>query len=53
VEALVSEVLNLLPLPKVIWLQLGVRDDKAAKIAEAAGIKMVMNRCPAIELSPH
>jgi uncharacterized protein len=53
VEALVSEVLNLLPLPKVIWLQLGVRDDKAAQIAEAAGIKLVMNRCPAIELSPH
>ena len=34
---------------KVIWMQLGVRDDVAAARAEKAGIKVVMNRCPAIE----
>jgi hypothetical protein len=36
-------------LPKVIWMQLGVRNDAAAAKAEAAGVKMVMNRCPKIE----
>ena len=35
--------------PKVIWMQLGVRNDEAARRAEAAGIKVVMNRCPKIE----
>ena len=35
---------------KVIWMQLGVRNDTAAAEAEAAGFKVVMNRCPAIEL---
>jgi len=35
---------------KVVWMQLGVRDDRAAARAEAAGIRVVMNRCPAIEL---
>ena len=34
---------------KVVWMQLGVRDDAAAARAEKAGIKVVMNRCPAIE----
>jgi predicted CoA-binding protein len=34
---------------KVVWMQLGVRDDKAAARAEKAGLKVVMNRCPAIE----
>ncbi|WP_339632185.1 CoA-binding protein [uncultured Sneathiella sp.] len=34
---------------KVIWMQLGVRHDEAAKTAEAAGLKVVMNRCPKIE----
>lgn len=53
VEALVEEALKLSPLPKVIWMQLGVRNDDAALRAETAGIKIVMNRCPAIELSPH
>ena len=36
---------------KVLWAQLGVRDDEAARLAEAAGLKVVMNRCPKIELS--
>ena len=35
---------------KVIWMQLGVRNDGAARLAEAAGLKVVMNRCPKIEL---
>jgi len=34
---------------KVLWMQLGVRDDKAAAKAEAAGLKVVMDRCPKIE----
>ncbi|MFD2262426.1 CoA-binding protein [Lacibacterium aquatile] len=38
---------------KVVWMQLGVRNDEAAAKAEAAGIKVVMNRCPKIEYSRH
>ncbi len=34
---------------KVLWMQLGVRHDEAAAKAEAAGLKVVMNRCPKIE----
>ncbi len=45
----VEEALTLSPLPKVIWMQLGARDDAAAAKAEAAGMKVVMNRCPKIE----
>ena len=35
---------------KVVWMQLGVRDDNAAARAEAQGLQVVMNRCPAIEI---
>src|SRR5271169_5863832 len=49
VMAVVDEALKLSPLPKVIWMQLGARDDQAAAKAEAAGLKVVMNRCPKIE----
>ena len=49
VPAIVEEALALSPLPKVIWMQLTVRHDEAAARAEAAGIKVVMNRCPKIE----
>jgi hypothetical protein len=35
---------------KIVWMQLDVRDDTAATKAEAAGIDVVMNRCPAIEM---
>ena len=35
---------------KVLWGQIGVRDKDAARLAEEAGMKVVMNRCPKIEL---
>ena len=47
--AIVTEALALKPRPHVIWMQLGVRNDDAAALAEAAGLKVVMNRCPKIE----
>lgn len=34
---------------KTIWMQLSVRNDMAAAEAEAAGLRVVMNRCPKIE----
>ena len=46
---IVDEALALDPLPKVIWMQLGVRNDAAAAKAVAAGLTVVMNRCPKIE----
>src|ERR671927_130218 len=46
---IVAEALALKPRPQVIWMQLGVRNDEAAATAEAAGLKVVMNRCPKIE----
>ncbi len=49
VPAIAAEVLALDPLPKVVWMQLTVRHDEAAAELEAAGIKVVMNRCPKIE----
>jgi len=36
---------------KVLWLQLGIRNDAAAKIAQAAGIQVIMDRCPKIEFA--
>ncbi len=48
-SSVVDEVLALTQKPDVIWGQLSVRNDEAAQKAEAAGIKMVMDRCPAIE----
>jgi len=46
---IVQEAIALNPRPKVIWMQLGVRNDEAAALAEANGLKVVMNRCPKIE----
>jgi len=34
---------------RVVWMQLGVRNDEAARLAEEAGLQVVMNRCPKIE----
>jgi uncharacterized protein len=45
----VDEALQMKPRPAVIWMQLTVRNDEAAARAEAAGLKVVMDRCPKIE----
>lgn len=45
----VDEILNLDPLPKVVWMQLRIRDDECARRLEERGIKVVMDRCPKIE----
>ncbi|WP_417682121.1 CoA-binding protein [Roseibium sp.] len=47
--AIVDDILKSGRLPKAIWMQLTVRNDEAAKKAEDAGIKVVMDRCPKIE----
>jgi hypothetical protein len=46
---IVREALALEPRPQVIWMQLGIRNDEAAELAEGNGLKVVMNRCPKIE----
>ena len=46
---IVQEALALSPRPRVIWMQLSVRNDEAAALAEANGANVVMNRCPKIE----
>jgi uncharacterized protein len=46
---IVQEALELKARPQVIWMQLGIHNDEAAALAEANGIKVVMNRCPKIE----
>ena len=46
---IVQEAVALKPKPQVIWMQLMVRNDEAAKLGEDAGLKVVMNRCPKIE----
>ena len=51
IEGIVDEVLALDWRPSVIWMQLGVRVDAAAKRAEAAGIDVIMDRCPKIEIA--
>lgn len=49
VAGIVDEILNLKTQPKVLWTQLSVIDEDAGKRAHNAGLKVVMNRCPAIE----
>lgn len=50
VEPVVAEALTALPGLKTVWMQLGVVNHAAATLAEAAGVTVVMNRCPAIEI---
>ena len=47
--AVVQEAMALKPQPQVIWMQLGVRNEAAARLVEDAQMKVVMNRCPKIE----
>jgi predicted CoA-binding protein len=49
VMPVVEEALKLKPKPQVMWMQLSVRNDEAAALAEANGMKVVMDRCPKIE----
>jgi predicted CoA-binding protein len=49
VPQVLEEVLALSKLPKIFWMQLGVRNAEAAARAEAAGMTVIMNRCPKIE----
>lgn len=49
VPGVVEEALMLDPLPKVIWMQLGIRNEAAAAQAEAAGVTVVQDRCTKIE----
>ena len=46
----VQEALAALPGLKTIWMQLGVENPQAAALAESRGLRVVQNRCPAIEL---
>jgi predicted CoA-binding protein len=46
---IVEEALKMQPRPRVVWMQLGIRNDAAAALAEQNGLKVVMNRCPKIE----
>lgn len=46
---IVDEALSLVPLPKLIWMQLGVVNEAAAARARGAGVEVIMNRCPKIE----
>jgi predicted CoA-binding protein len=41
----VEDILAMKPRPRVVWLQLGIKNDEAARILEAAGITVVQNRC--------
>ncbi len=50
VGPVVDEVLAHLTGPRAIWMQLGVVNEAAAATARAAGLDVVMNRCPAIEI---
>ena|SRR5260221_12937975 len=44
-----KEILELNPLPKYAWFQLGIYNDEAAKMLEAKGIKVIQNRCIMVE----
>jgi uncharacterized protein len=48
----VEEALEHLPGLRTVWMQLGVQNDAAAALAQARGVDVVQNRCPAIDY-PH
>ncbi len=50
VGPVVDEAIAALTGPRAIWMQLGVVNEAAAATARAAGLEVVMNRCPAIEI---
>lgn len=50
VPEVVAAALAALPGLKVVWMQLGVTSDAAAAMAEAKGVQVVQDRCPAIEI---
>ena len=50
VPEVVDQALAALPGLKVIWMQLGIEHAGAAAVAKAAGLEVVQNRCPAIEV---
>ncbi len=47
--AIVAEAVKLSPPPKLIWLQLGIKNDEAKKIAKESGIPIVMDHCLMVE----
>ena len=44
-----DEILAMDPLPKVVWLQLGIRNDEVARVLESHGITVVQDRCTLAE----
>lgn len=40
-----ADILSLSPRPRLVWMQLGIRDDKTAQALTAAGIDVVQDRC--------
>jgi predicted CoA-binding protein len=51
IGGIVDAALALDPRPKVVWMQLGLVEEAAAARARAAGLHVVMNRCPKIEIA--
>ena len=47
--AVLADTLRLAPHPRTLWLQLGLADEQIAERAEAAGIRVVMDRCLKVE----
>ena len=45
IAAHVEDILAMKPRPAVVWFQLGIKNDEAAAVLEAAGITVVQNRC--------
>lgn len=50
VRPFVEEALQALPHLRTIWMQLGIEDHEAARIATDRGVNVVMNRCPIVEI---